>query len=95
MVIGECLRRPRDIRVPNYPLLAQWAAARLEVDEVSLGIVHVPLLFGASWTTSDVNEPLAHKWLGAMVKVHAENLLFPRPGVQCDDCTHPCKEVLH
>lgn len=67
----------------------------MEVADVALGIVHVPLLWGAGWSTLDVNEALARKWLGAMVKTHADQLLFPQVGPQCIDCTHPCKEVLH
>lgn len=95
MVIDFRLRRPRDTRTPYYPALAQWVAARLDVESVDLGIVHVPTIWGDRWTTTDVNEALARRWLNAIVNEAADQTLFPRVGPQCVMCSHPCKEVFH
>ena len=40
LVVDAFLRRPRHTQIPNYAALAQWLAARQEVDTVDLGIVH-------------------------------------------------------
>lgn len=95
MVIDTWLRRPRDVRTPHLPALAQWMAARQQVDTVDLGIVHMPLVFGERWTSSNVDEALARRWLNAIVNEAADKSLFPRVGTQCTNCSHPCKEVFH
>jgi hypothetical protein len=55
MLVGPLLRRPRHVKPPNYTVLAQWLAARQEVDTVELGIAHLPMLYGQPWLTKDVN----------------------------------------
>jgi hypothetical protein len=93
MVLDVRMRRPRDYRTLHYPALAQWAAARLEVETTALGIVHLPLVWGERWTTTDVDEALAQRWLDGIVKQVSDQRLFPRVGAQCASCTHPCKEI--
>jgi hypothetical protein len=93
MLVDSFLRRPRHVKTPNYTVLAQWLAARQDVDAVELGIVHLPLLSGERWLTKDVNEPLAKQWLNHLVTEAADKRDFPRTGRQCTSCSHPCNEV--
>ena len=48
LVVDAFLRRPRNTQIPNHAALAQWLAARQDVDTVDLGIVHLPMLSGES-----------------------------------------------
>lgn len=93
MVVDPILRRPRRTLVPNHPVLAQWLAAREDADTVDLGIVHLPLVSGDFWTTKDVKEPLARRWINAIVNEAADRADFPRAGTQCKTCSQPCTEV--
>jgi hypothetical protein len=93
MLIDPLLRRPRYVKTPNYTVLAQWLAARQDVDTVELGIVHLPMLFGQPWLTKNVNERLAKQWLNDLVNEAAAERNFPRTGPQCTTCSHPCNEV--
>jgi hypothetical protein len=93
MLVDPLLRRPRYVKTPNYTVLAQWLAARQEVDTVELGIAHLPMLYGQPWLTKDVNERLAKQWLNHLVAEAADKRDFPRTGPQCMTCSHPCSEV--
>ena len=93
LVVDAFLRRPRNTQIPTYAALAQWLAARQDVDTVDLGIVHLPLVSGDRWLSKDVKEPLAQQWLGAVVDEAAAQRNFPRAGTQCKTCSQPCKEV--
>lgn len=93
MVLDAMLRRPRDTRTVNYKALAQWLAARQDVDSVELGMVHLPLTFGEAWTTRDLNDALARPWINAIVSEAAAQRVFPRVGTQCLTCTQSCKGV--
>jgi len=93
MLVDPLLRRPRHVKTPNYAVLAQWLAARQEVEEVELGIAHLPMLFGQRWLTRDVNEQLAKQWLNHLVAEAADKMDYPRTGSQCKNCTQPCSEV--
>lgn len=95
MVVDLRIRRPRDLRVPFYPGLAQWQAARMDVETVDLGIVHLPLLWGEPWCTKEVNERLTRHWLTSILNEAVEQRVFPRVGPQCRNCAHPCKDVFH
>src|ERR1035437_4921054 len=90
MLVDPLLRRPRYVKTPNYTVLAQWLAARQDVDAVELGIAHLPLLSGEPWLTKDVNEPLARQWLNQLVSEAANKNDFPHIGLQCTSCSHPC-----
>jgi hypothetical protein len=92
-VVSMRIRRPRDLRVPFYPALAQWVASREAAETVDLGLLTVPVL-GDRYASTGLNEALARTWLNAIVKEAADNTLFPRYGTQCVTCSHPCKEVL-
>jgi hypothetical protein len=93
LVVDAFLRRPRHTQIPNYAALAQWLAARQEVDTVDLGIAHFPLLSGDRWLSKDVREPLAQRWLGKIVDEAAAQRNVPRVGTLCQTCSQPCKEV--
>ena len=95
LVVNARLRRPRsrEIQIPNYQGLAQWLAVRQKSEEVNLGIVNMPLLWGDRWTVQTVDEALARTWINAIVRSAAENLVFPRIGKQCETCSKPCKKV--
>jgi hypothetical protein len=93
MLVDPLLRRPRYVKTPNYAVLAQWLAARQDVDAVELGVVHLPLLFGEPWLTKDVKEQMAKRWLNHLVSEAADKMDFPRTGPQCMTCSHPCSEV--
>jgi hypothetical protein len=93
MLVDPLLRRPRYVKTPNYIVLAQWLAARRDVNEVELGIVHLPMLHGEPWLTKDVNEPLARQWLNHLVSEAADKRDFSRTGPQCASCSQPCNEV--
>src|ERR1035437_8418381 len=84
---------PRYVKTPNYTVLAQWLAAREEVDTVELGVAHLPMLYGKPWLTKDVNEQLAKQWLNHLVAEAAVKRDFPRTETQCMTCSQPCKEV--
>ena len=81
------------MKTPNYTVLAQWLAARQEVETVELGIAHLPMFYGQPWLTKDVNEGLAKQWLNHLVAEAADKMDFPRTGPQCMTCTQPCSEV--
>ena len=93
MLVDVVLRRPRNTQVPNHMVLAQWLAARQDVDTVDLGIAHLPMISGEFWTTKDVAEPLARQWINAIVDQAAAQRDFPRAGTLCKTCSQPCKEV--
>ena len=93
MLVDPLLRRPRYVKTPNYTVLAQWLAARQQVDTVELGIAHLPMLYGQPWLTKDVNERLATQWLNHLVVEAADKRDFPRTGPQCMTCSQPCSEV--
>jgi hypothetical protein len=67
MLVDPLLRRPRYVKKANCAVMAQWLAARQGVEDVELGIVHLPLLSGERWLTKDVDEPLARQWLNDLV----------------------------
>jgi hypothetical protein len=81
------------VKTPNYPVLAQWLAARENVDAVELGIAHLPMFYGQPWLTKDVNEGLAKQWLNHLVAEAADKWNFPRTGPQCMTCSQPCSAV--
>jgi hypothetical protein len=81
------------VKTPNYTVLAQWLAARRDVDAVELGIAHLPMLYGLPWLTKDVNERLAKQWLNDLVNEAAAEGNFPRTGPQCATCSQPCNDV--
>lgn len=93
MLLSMHFRRPRYLKTPNYSVLAQWLAARQDVDTVGLGIAHLPLIFGERWTTKGVNEAQARRWIDGIVNAAADRMDFPRVGSQCETCTRPCNEV--
>ena len=93
MLVDPLLRRPRHVKTPNYTVLAQWLAARQEVETVELGIAHLPMFFGQPWLTRDVNEQLAKRWLYDLVAEAADKRDFPRIGPHCKTCSRPCSEV--
>ncbi|MEO6801752.1 MAG: hypothetical protein ABI197_00755 [Granulicella sp.] len=93
MVIDAVLRRPRHTLIPDYKVLAQWLAARQEVETVNLGIAHIPMVSGEFWTTKDVNERLARQWINTIVDQVATQQDFPRAGTQCATCSRPCTVV--
>ncbi len=93
MLVDPLLRRPRHVKTPNYAVLAQWLAARQKVEEVELGIAHLPMLFGQPWRTKDVNEQLAKRWISNLVAEAADKRDYPRTGPQCMTCSQPCSEV--
>ncbi len=93
MVIHGLLTRPRKTLLPDYKVLAQWLAARQDVEDVDLGIAHLPWVSGDFWTTKDVDELRARGWLNAIVSQAADRADFPHPGTQCRTCSQPCTEV--
>ena len=93
MLVDPLLRRPRYVKTPNYAVLAQWLAARQEVETVELGIAHLPMLVGQPWLTKEVNEGLAKQWLNHLVAEAADTRDFPRTGRQCTTCSQPCSAV--
>jgi hypothetical protein len=97
MVLDARLNRGSELlsRQPTMQGLTQWLAAREQVDDIELGIVHQPLLRGEAWLTREVNEALARRWLNAMVKEAADGSDYPRNGPQCKTCSRPCTEVFN
>lgn len=93
LVLDVRLKRPRDPKTIFYRELAQWLSARQDSDTVSLGVLHVPLLWGESWVTNEINEPLARSWLNAILKEARQTTQFPRTGPQCITCLEPCKKI--
>jgi hypothetical protein len=93
MLVRPILRRPRFGKTPDYAVLAQWLAARREMDTVDLNIVHLPMFTGERWITKDVKAPLAKRWINDILIQAAEKMDFPRAGTQCATCSRPCNEV--
>ena len=93
MLVDPLLRRPRYVKTPNYTVLAQWLAARQQVDTVELGIAHLPMFYGEPWLTKDVNEGLAKQWLNHLVGEAADKRDYPRTGPHCMTCTQRCNKV--
>jgi hypothetical protein len=92
-MVRPILNRPRFVKTPDYAVLAQWLAARQEVDTVDLNIVHLPMFTGERWITKDVKGPLAKRWINDILIQAAEKRDFPRAGTQCATCSRPCNEV--
>jgi hypothetical protein len=92
-MVRPILNRPRFVKTPDYAVLAQWLAARQEVDTVDLNIVHLPMFTGERWITKDVKGPLAKRWINDILIQAAEKMDFPRAGTQCATCSKLCNEV--
>ena len=92
LVLSPELKRPRDLRTPDYVSLARWLAMSLRVENTDLAVLHFPLLSWEQWGNPEVNSVLAEQWLNAIL-AKAALPQFPVPGSWCRPCSHPCRQV--